>query len=382
MEQTHEYQRDEHRVHLIIYHLIWCPRRRKPVLVGPVAARCLELLAGKCAETGWHVLALAVQPDHIHLFVRVWPSDSAAEVVKECKGATSFQLRKEFPHLLTTALYVDTQLLRQHGGQCEPGDHSAVHRRADEALTWWRPCARPTRRSCGRRPPRSGRWRKSCGAAARSTTRRLEQRITAWQRRRVSVSRYRAGSGVEGHSRGVAGIRGHPQPYPAGRAGPAGQDLSGVLPPGPARREGRLPAFQGRATATTPSPTRSTATARGWTMASWCSSKIGRISVHWSRPFEGTPKTVTISQRGGWLVCGHLLCRGADAAAAATGQETGIDLGLESFATLADGQPDLQPQRYYRKAEAYLRRCQRRVARRKKGSHRRRKRWRCSPKRI
>lgn len=101
MEQAHAYQRDEHRVHLIIYHLIWWPRRRKPVLVGPVAARCLELLAGKCAETGWHVLALAVQPDHIHLFVRVWPSDSAAAVVKECKGATSFQLRKEFPHLLT-----------------------------------------------------------------------------------------------------------------------------------------------------------------------------------------------------------------------------------------------------------------------------------------
>jgi putative transposase len=101
MEQTQDYQRDEHRVHLIIYHLIWCPRRRKPVLVGSVAARCQELIAGKCAEKGWHVLALAVQPDHIYLFVRAWPSDSAADVVKECKGITSFTLRKEFPHLLT-----------------------------------------------------------------------------------------------------------------------------------------------------------------------------------------------------------------------------------------------------------------------------------------
>ena len=55
-----------------------------------------------------------------------------------------------------------------------------------------------------------------------------------------------------------------------------------------------------------------------------------------------------------------------------TGQETGIDLGLESFATLATGQRIFTPA-YYRKAEAYLRRCQRRVARRKKGSHRRRK---------
>lgn len=100
MQQTHEYRREEHRVHLIIYHLIWCPRRRKPVLVGPVAARCRALIAGKCEERNWEILALAIQPDHIHLFVRVTPSDSAAEVVKECKGITSFYLRKEFPHLL------------------------------------------------------------------------------------------------------------------------------------------------------------------------------------------------------------------------------------------------------------------------------------------
>jgi REP-associated tyrosine transposase len=100
VNQTHEYRRDEHRVHLIIYHLIWCPRRRMPVLVGPVAERCRALIAGKCAEKGWEILTLAIRPDHIHLFVRVWPSDSAADVVKECKGITSFHLCKEFPHLL------------------------------------------------------------------------------------------------------------------------------------------------------------------------------------------------------------------------------------------------------------------------------------------
>src|SRR5260221_13154973 len=99
MKQTHDYRRDDHRVHLIIYHLIWCPRRRKPVLVGPVAARFRELIEGKCAEKGWEILALAIQPDHIHLFVRVWPSDSASQVVKECKGLTSSHLHQGFPHL-------------------------------------------------------------------------------------------------------------------------------------------------------------------------------------------------------------------------------------------------------------------------------------------
>jgi putative transposase len=45
---------------------------------------------------------------------------------------------------------------------------------------------------------------------------------------------------------------------------------------------------------------------------------------------------------------------------------------LESFATLADGSRVLTPS-YYRKAERYLAKCQRRVSKRKKGSHRRRK---------
>ncbi len=98
-ENTPTYQRDEHRVHLIVYHLIWCPRRRKPVLTGAIAARCRELIEQKCAEKGWHLLTLAIQPDHLHLFVRVWPTDSAAEVIKECKGLTAYTLRREFPVL-------------------------------------------------------------------------------------------------------------------------------------------------------------------------------------------------------------------------------------------------------------------------------------------
>jgi len=95
-----EYKRDEHRVHLVVYHLIWCPRRRKKVLVGQVSERANSLIHEKCLEKGWEVLELAIQPDHIHLFVRVWPKDSAAYVVKECKGVTSYALRREFPELL------------------------------------------------------------------------------------------------------------------------------------------------------------------------------------------------------------------------------------------------------------------------------------------
>ena len=94
-----EYQRDEHPVHLIIYHLVWTPKRRKAVLVNAIAADCQKLIEAKCAEKGWQIIGLAIQPDHVHLFVRVWPSVSEADVVKEVKRVTSHEPRQKYPVL-------------------------------------------------------------------------------------------------------------------------------------------------------------------------------------------------------------------------------------------------------------------------------------------
>jgi putative transposase len=99
VECRHGISRDEHRVHLIVYHLVWCPKRRKPVLVGKIAEDCKVLIEAKCHGKGWQILELAIQTDHIHLFVRVWPTVSAAEVIKQCKGITSHELRRRYPQL-------------------------------------------------------------------------------------------------------------------------------------------------------------------------------------------------------------------------------------------------------------------------------------------
>jgi putative transposase len=101
-------------------------------------------------------------------------------------------------------------------------------------------------------------------------------------------------------------------------------------------------------------------------------SNIGRIAVRWSRPLEGTPKTVTISREAdGWYAafsCAEVPVQPLPP----TGRETGIDVGLKVFLVAAEGQPVENP-RLYRKAEKRLAKAQRRVSRRKKGSNRRRK---------
>jgi putative transposase len=97
-------------------------------------------------------------------------------------------------------------------------------------------------------------------------------------------------------------------------------------------------------------------------------SKIGRISVHSSRPIEGTPKTVTISREAdGWYV--SISCADAPLQPLPeTGRETGIDVGLNVFLITADGDAVANP-RHSRQAERYLVKCQRRVSKRVKGSH-------------
>jgi putative transposase len=92
-------------------------------------------------------------------------------------------------------------------------------------------------------------------------------------------------------------------------------------------------------------------------------SKIGRIAVRWSRPIEGTIKTVTVLREAdGWYVC--FSC--ADVRTEPlppTGREMGIDVGLKVFLITAAGDGVANP-RHYRKAEHALKKAQQRVSRR------------------
>ncbi|MDG6957091.1 MAG: IS200/IS605 family transposase [Nitrososphaerota archaeon] len=95
-----QYRRARHSVYLANYHLVWIPKRRKPVLVGPVKVRLEQLLKEIADERGWTILEMSVQPDHVHLFVSADTKAAIHEVVNAFKGRTSHDLREEFPSLL------------------------------------------------------------------------------------------------------------------------------------------------------------------------------------------------------------------------------------------------------------------------------------------
>ncbi len=83
------------------YHLLWCPKYRRPVLVGAVEARLKALLAEKAAAMDVQIEVLDVMPDHVHLLVAAPPTDAPQHLANQFKGSTSRVLRQEYPHLRT-----------------------------------------------------------------------------------------------------------------------------------------------------------------------------------------------------------------------------------------------------------------------------------------
>ena len=95
-----EYKHSRNQVYLINYHLIWCPKRRRKVLVGEVKDRLKSIIYEVAQEKGIEILALEIQPDHLHLFISAYPAVAIHKLIKAFKGRSSHYMRREFPHLL------------------------------------------------------------------------------------------------------------------------------------------------------------------------------------------------------------------------------------------------------------------------------------------
>ena len=93
------YARNAGAVFRLNFHIVWCPKYRRPVLGDPVDARLKELLAEVAVEHGMTIHTLEIMPDYVHLFVEADPTLCVSEIVNRFKGRTSRVLRDEFPFL-------------------------------------------------------------------------------------------------------------------------------------------------------------------------------------------------------------------------------------------------------------------------------------------
>ena len=102
-------------VYRCAYHVVWCPKYRRPVIEGAVDERLKQIIREICAERECNLIELETMPDHVHLLVECDPQYGIHRLVKQIKGRSSRVLRQEFdslrsrlPTLWTNSYFVAT----------------------------------------------------------------------------------------------------------------------------------------------------------------------------------------------------------------------------------------------------------------------------------
>ena len=97
------------------YHVVWCPKYRRKVLVNGVDMRLKAILSEVAAERHAEIIEMEVMPDHVHVLVEVDPQFGIHRLVRHMKGRSSHHLRREFawlrsrlPTLWTNSYFVAT----------------------------------------------------------------------------------------------------------------------------------------------------------------------------------------------------------------------------------------------------------------------------------
>ena len=93
------YRRNAGSVYSLKYHLVWCAKYRRKVLVGEIADELRSLLYQKAQELDVTIEALEIMPDHVHLFIESDPTEAPQRLANQLKGYTSRMLRLKFPQL-------------------------------------------------------------------------------------------------------------------------------------------------------------------------------------------------------------------------------------------------------------------------------------------
>lgn len=81
------------------FHVIFCPKYRRKVLVNGVEIRLREILNEEADNLGVEIKALEIMPDHVHIFIECDPRIALHKVIKQFKGVSSRKLRNEYPWL-------------------------------------------------------------------------------------------------------------------------------------------------------------------------------------------------------------------------------------------------------------------------------------------
>ena len=93
------YRKNANIIYSCKYHIVWCPKYRRPVLVQPVAGRLKEIIQNVIDQNNSELIEMEVMEDHVHILLECDPQFGIHRLAKKMKGVSSRILRSEFPSL-------------------------------------------------------------------------------------------------------------------------------------------------------------------------------------------------------------------------------------------------------------------------------------------
>ncbi|WP_293155967.1 MULTISPECIES: IS200/IS605 family transposase [unclassified Microcoleus] len=113
-----KYKSNKNVVYSCKYHIVWCPKYRRKVLVEGVDTRLKEILLEVVTEFKSELIEMEVMPDHVHLLVECDPQFGIAKLIRYMKGRSSRYLRQEFPWLKSRlpTLWTNSYFISTVGG--------------------------------------------------------------------------------------------------------------------------------------------------------------------------------------------------------------------------------------------------------------------------
>lgn len=86
-----------HAVYEAQYHMVWCPKYRKRVLVGDIKERVKELFYEIAQEFDFEIDKCEVAEDHVHILLSFPPRYSISRVVGIIESISGSKIFDEFP---------------------------------------------------------------------------------------------------------------------------------------------------------------------------------------------------------------------------------------------------------------------------------------------
>ena len=88
-----------HSKHLLTYHLVWCVKYRHTLLTRDMGDRLKEILREIADKIAVEIIEAETDTDHVHVIVRLKPSQTISMVMHRFKGGSAFRMFREYPFL-------------------------------------------------------------------------------------------------------------------------------------------------------------------------------------------------------------------------------------------------------------------------------------------